>query len=176
MIVDLSFSSLPLRDAVTKIVERHRDDLAPCLIIRGDDPEAIAELSQYLISLPNTFLIRLGESSRLSTFDFDLYSQLDPNFKAADFRYNSPHTMLLTKICRKLHKMSGNPIIVLDRCHHLKSRILFRFLHLVNRLEGRVLFLFLLPDYYVDKWSADKDTILKYFLKIIDKKYLIHDR
>jgi len=175
MTVDLSYASLSLRDAVSKIIERHRDDLAPCLIVRGDNPEAVAELNQYLKTLPNTFHIKLGESSK-AYFDRDFICQIDPAFNVEAYPIKLPHAILLTKICNKLIKIPETPVIVLDRCHLVNSRLLFRFLRVVNQLEGHALFLFLLPEYHVEKWIKTTDNNLKYLFKIVDKKYLIYEQ
>jgi hypothetical protein len=174
MKIDLTYAKLPWHQAMSKIIDRHRLDLEPCLIVRADNPEKTNALNDYVNSIPNSFQVRLGKSSSLAYFDVELLSQIEGN-KTTYRREIIPHQKILFRICAKLKQMPGNPIVICDRSNYLNSRALFRILQMINALEGKVLFMFLISEEYADQWICKRGGALEYFLKIVDHKYAMYE-
>ncbi len=173
---DSSFAKLPWEKGIAQILERSERYLEPVLIVRGDDPEKAVALGLYLSSRHDTFYIRLGYATSMAYIFIELLQQLDPKFSIR-IRRAIPHDKLIHLLCRKLNQLPFQPIIVLDKCHHIHFKHLFRIIRLINELEGKALFVFLLPEDYTHKWlgNQNENPYLNYFLKITPNRYQFYE-
>lgn len=179
MNLDLTYSNLPWDVALTKIVGDVGDSMQPALIIRGDDPVKVRNLHHYISTLKHTFLVRMGPSTNTSYALFELLTQLDPKFSVKRRPGLMAQRQLCMSVASKIKKLNYTPVIVFDRCQHLGFLHLFRFLGLINHLQGKALFLFMLPEEYMRRWFDDSRVETKgqsqrnHFLKLVDKKYAL---
>lgn len=176
MTLNSSFVNLPWTEAVEQILRERRSDLEPVLIVRGDDPPKIAALRDYLQSREDVFYIRLGYVNSMPFIGMELLQHLEPAFATKMLKRKSvPHETIILRVREKIKSLPYNPIIVLDNCQQLHFDLLFRVLRMINELEGKVLFTFLLPEYYAEQWDNSPNPRLEYFLKFVNHHYALED-
>lgn len=167
---------MPWGEAFGKILERHVEQLNPLLVVRGDDPLKVSAMRDYFESRKDLLSIRLGYASSMAYIGHELLAYLDPIFDIQKVRpYRLPHETIILRLRKIIKCLPYNPIIVLDNCQHLHFDLLFRVLRMINELEGKALFAFLLPEYYAYRWDQSMNPRLKFFLKFVDHHYAIQD-
>ncbi len=177
MTLNQTYASLPWEKAMAQILTDSENELAPVLVVRGDDPEKVQDLGKYLGSRPDTLYIRLGHANSMPYIAIELLSRIDPKFSVRYRKNAIPHEKLIIRLCQIVKQLPFVPIIILDRCYHLRLQHLFRIIRFINELEGKAQFVFLLPEDYAPRW-LDRPNVnkhLNYFLKVVSKQYQMHE-
>ena len=171
MKIDYSFSQLPWKKGLSKIIKSHQKALEPLLIFRTCDPKTDLEIAKFFTSRPQCYFVRLSASCTTAHIEHDLALQLNLSFDISSYKQK-----VFLKISREIKRLHPPVIIVVDYCHRLVTRHLFRIAMLMRELERVAQFIFLFPAHYQGIWIkklSDGDSHLKYFLKIIHKTYYI---
>lgn len=164
-----SFSGLPWENALEKIITLSEKDLEPILIVREDNPEKVFRFNNYVGSMKRAIHVQLGYSSPMSYLEIDILSKLNPSISIIKL----PHDTMMLRLFKRIKRLPFKPVIVIDRCNHFQFMYLFRVIRLINELEGKALFIFILPIDYLDKWNknSERSLHLNYFLRIVNRRY-----
>lgn len=177
MKLDRSFSKLSTQAAINKIVKLICKDFNSAIILRSDEPAIEYEIRSFFSQHPDCYLIKLGSVSRLpSHIYYELSLQLDKSFKVPcdSYLYST-----LTELSDKIRCLPAPAIIVIDNFHLFITRYSFKLIRMIRALDRIAFFIFLLPnnaDFH--KWKAKinrGDPYLFYFLKVVNKIYVLRD-
>ncbi len=176
MTLDKTYANRPWPQALNNILEGHIADLNPLLVVRGDDPPKVSALRDYYQSRKDVLSMRLGYVNSMPFIGMELLTHLDPVFAEQKLKPKGmPHETIILRLRELVWNLPYNPIIVLDNCQHLHFDLLFRVLRMINELEGKALFVFLLPEYYAEQWDQSSNPRLKFFLKFVHHHYALEE-
>jgi hypothetical protein len=142
--------------------------LTSVFIVRPYDPDKILDFRRQVEQRRDTLLLKLGYANSMPFIGMELLIRLNPEFARRILnRKFVPHETVILRIREKINALPYNPIIVLDNCEHFEFPMIFRVLRMINELEGKAMFVFLLPDLYADRWYRSVNQRLIYFFKIV---------
>jgi len=173
MKISKSLVSRHWKNALEKILCGSKSTCDPVLIVRPDDPVKAHQMGQYLSQQAGAVYVRLGVSCSMHYLFRDILLQISSQEALARNEYHL-HTM---RVISARVKATGNwRLIAIDNCQHLVLDQISYLLGLISELEGRIQFILLLGDSYLDAWREIEktgDPYLKYLLTIISKRYAI---
>jgi|GEM_PF-1365447 hypothetical protein len=162
--------------AFEHIFNCRQTDFDPVLVIKEDDPHKNLVLRKYFSDRKDVLSVRLGECTTWKYISAELLLQLDPAFahKRMD-RKDFTHAIFISRLKKKVAELSFNPVIVIENCHYLNFNFLFTLLRMINELEGKARFVFVLISGYEAVWSKAelKNLKLNFFLKQVTHQYEI---
>ncbi|HTH55713.1 MAG TPA: hypothetical protein VL728_06675 [Cyclobacteriaceae bacterium] len=173
---DSKYDALPWGEAFARIIEE-RDDLEPVLVVRDDDFGKLSVLRDCFRSRLDTFEVRLGLCSNTNCIGIEVLLHVDPNYGRERLTKKSiPQETVMIRLRKKIPKLPFTPIIVIDNCHYLDLRLLFKVARMVNELDGKAMFVFLIPGDFFSKWNqaVSKNPRLNIFLKLLKHRYEIN--
>lgn len=175
MNLDNTYAALPWDEAFLKISEKQRIDFEPVLIVKGESDLQSEKLKEQILKQKNTYLISLGVTTPLSNFAQEMVHKLDPKHPGFSGRYFLHHHVAI-RLKKMKGAFSGVHHVVVDNCHFFDFR-LFQMLGIVNEMEGKMVFTFLIAQNYLHHWSENEKLTkpLGFFMTIVKHKYKLDD-
>jgi len=175
---DQSFVNCSWEEAFSQIVSNNTVFLDPILIVRADIPEKVYRFRDYLRSRADVLVAQLGRCSNIKYIEIELLLLIDPSYVKRKLKKDVAHQPAILHLRSKILDLSFRPLILIDNCQFLNFNLLFRILRIVNELEDKAMFVFILPVDYVNLWcnAKTKNKRLAFFLKIIKYKYEFCER
>ncbi|MBK7652447.1 MAG: hypothetical protein IPJ20_19385 [Flammeovirgaceae bacterium] len=174
---DQSLVNCSWPDAFSQIVN-NAVVLDPILIVGADIPEKVYAFRDYLRSRADVLVAQLGRCSNIKYIEIELLLLIDPSYVKRKLKKDVAHQPAILHLRSKILELSFRPLIVIDNCQFLNFNLMFRLLRMINELEDKALFVFILPVDYVNLWcnAKIKNKRLAFFLKIIKQKYEFGER
>jgi hypothetical protein len=178
MTLDGRYQNTQWEQAFAQIINSRKNDLEPVLIVRGDDLERLKQLRAYFKSREEIYQVLLGSCSKMTHLGIELLFLFDK--EAAERKMesrNAAHENFASYLGRKISKLPFRPVIVVDECHYMTYNSLFKVLRLINQLDGKAIFVFLLAHDHFPIWikKSTENKMLNFFLKSIKHKYEFAD-
>jgi hypothetical protein len=159
--------------ALKQVFSTSRISSKPLLMVRGDNPETVRQMRNYFRRRKNSIYVRLGIICPWPHMFEEIYMQVTHKRLIGNSEnIESTVRNIIDVVKRSKHQYS----LIVDNCHLIEPHQISYLIGLVLELEGKAQFIFLVSREHLTKWlssNGGRDLRLKYFLKMIARKYAI---